>query len=121
MFWTRIFRFRNNKQCFGEEYADFATTSHVLGTFCVCFGHVLVMFRACFGHGLGMFWACFGHVPDMFWACFGHVSGMFQACDSNVSDVINFKIQHFSKISKFRPVLKYLVFHAEFESEVRFA
>ena len=45
---------------------------------------------------------------------------------------INFKNLHFQKwqnlhfsntanISKFRPVLKYVVFHAEFESKLRFA
>ena len=30
MFWSRIYRFRNNRQCFGEEYVILAIISNVL-------------------------------------------------------------------------------------------
>ncbi len=87
MFWPRIFRFRNNNQCFGQEYVDFATIGNVLAKnmlisqqpamFRERFGHALGMFWACFGDALAMFRACFGHVLGMRWSCFGHVLGMF--------------------------------------------
>ena len=97
MFWPRICRFRNNNQCFGQEYVDFATIGNVLaknilisqqpamfwerfGHDLECFGHVLAMFWAWFGHVLGMVRACVGHVLAMFWACLGHVLGMLLGC-----------------------------------------
>ena len=49
MFWQRICRFRNNKQCFGQEYIDFATRSMFWLRICrfrnnnkQCFGQVYV-------------------------------------------------------------------------------
>ena len=125
MFWPRIYRFRNNNQCFSKEYVDFATIGnvlaknmlisqqpamcwerfgHALGMFWACVGYC--MFWQCFGYVLAMCWACFGNVLcncwlfvghdlGMFWACFGYVLGMFKQCFSHVSNVINFKIQHF--------------------------
>ena len=38
-----------------------------------------------------------------------------------VFNVLNFEIQYFQKEKKCCPMLKYVSFHAEFESAVRFA
>ena len=64
MFWTRA---RNNTQCFGQEYVDFAIISNVLAVDFATTSNVLdknmwisqqpAMFWERFGHDLGMFWA----------------------------------------------------------------